>query len=83
MILSIPFVFFLVPETKSIPLEAMDRLFLIKPARKAYKSVLNDLRAEDEAFRHEAEGAGLTTAKTNVKSDKLEQVSSEKGSSDV
>jgi hypothetical protein len=30
MILSIPFVFFLIPETKGIPLESMDRLFSVQ-----------------------------------------------------
>lgn len=34
MILSIPFVYFLIPETKSVPLEAMDRLFEIKQQRR-------------------------------------------------
>jgi len=64
MILSVPFVWFLVPETKSVPLEAMDRLFEIKPAYKANKEVIAELRAQEEEFRHDAEGAGLTAEKT-------------------
>lgn len=63
MILSIVFVYFLVPETKSIPLESMDRLFEIKPVRKANKIVLAEDQARDAEFRHDAEGAGLSAAK--------------------
>ncbi|KAK3305448.1 general substrate transporter [Chaetomium strumarium] len=43
MILSIIFMFFLVPETKSVPLEHMDRLFEIKPVRKANKVLMEEL----------------------------------------
>lgn len=43
MLLSIIFVFYLVPETKSIPLESMDRLFEIKPVRKANKVLMEEL----------------------------------------
>jgi hypothetical protein len=63
MILSVPFVYFLIPETKSIPLEAMDRLFEIKPVRNANKTIMAELREQEEEFRHDADGAGLTTAK--------------------
>jgi len=63
MLASIVFVWFLVPETKSIPLESMDRLFEIKPVRKANKVVLEEVRLRDEEFRHDAEGAGLDAAK--------------------
>jgi sugar porter (SP) family MFS transporter len=73
MILSVPFVYFLVPETKSIPLEAIDRLFKIKPARKAYKTVLAELRAQDEAFRQDVEGSGLSTVKSTMKADQYEK----------
>jgi hypothetical protein len=68
MILSVIFVFFLVPETKGIPLEAMDRLFEIKPVRKANQVVVSELRAKDQEFRHEAEGSG----KSQLEADKLE-----------
>lgn len=46
------FVFFLVPETKGIPLEKMDSLFEPGlPARKAHKLVLAEVQAEDREFR--------------------------------
>ena len=64
MILSIPFVYFLLPETKSIPLERMDELFEIKPLRKANAVMMVKLKEEEEDFRQAAEGAGLTTMKT-------------------
>ncbi len=56
MLCSVVFVFFLMPETKGIPLEAMDRLFDRSiPARKAHKIVLAELRATDVEFRrHES-----------------------------
>lgn len=43
MILSIPFVYFLIPETKGIPLERMDELFEIKPTRQAHPIMLERL----------------------------------------
>ena len=63
MILSIVFVFFLVPETKAIPLESMDRLFAAKPVWKANQIVLEQDRAREEEFRHEAEVVGVDVAK--------------------
>lgn len=54
MILSCIFVFFLVPETKSIPLEAMDRLFEIRPVYKANKIIMDELHLQDEEFRRAA-----------------------------
>jgi len=77
MILSVPFVYFLVPETKGIPLEAMDRLFAVKPTRKAHKTILNEVQMEDQQFRQDAEGAGLEIAKEHFKSSHLEKVSSD------
>ena len=54
MILSIPFVYFLIPETKGIPLEAMDRLFAPNiPARNAHKIILAELKMDDARFRRE------------------------------
>ncbi|KAI8942406.1 hypothetical protein NX059_000480 [Plenodomus lindquistii] len=47
MLLSIPFVFFLIPETKGIPLERMDELFEVKPANKAHRSMLEVLKDEE------------------------------------
>jgi len=72
MILSIPFVYFLIPETKSVPLEAMDRLFEIKPVRNANKVIITELRGQEEEFRHDADGAGLAVEKT--KDSRIERV---------
>jgi hypothetical protein len=74
MILSVPFVYFLIPETKSVPLEAMDRLFEISPVRKANAIVLRELREQDQAFRKEVDGAGLTTVKTKMEGEQIEDV---------
>jgi len=52
MICSSIFVFFLIPETKGIPLEKMDRLFSKDfPARKAHKIILAEVQMEDRDFR--------------------------------
>ena len=52
MICSAVFVFFLVPETKGVPLEKMDRLFSkAYPARKAHAIVLAEVKEEDREFR--------------------------------
>ncbi|KAK6376478.1 hypothetical protein LTS17_007073 [Exophiala oligosperma] len=52
MLIASVYVFFLVPETKGVPLEAMDRLFSREwPARKAHKAVLEELRIQDQDFR--------------------------------
>lgn len=48
MILSIPFVFFLIPETKGIPLERMDELFEIKPIHKAHPVMLERLKEMEQ-----------------------------------
>jgi len=74
MILSVPFVYLLVPETKGIPLENMDRLFAVRPARKAHGIVLAEIREQEEEFRHDAEGAGLSVEKTQMKTEKTESV---------
>lgn len=72
MILSVVFVFFCVPETKSLPLEAMDRLFKLKPARRANKILMDELSVEDAGFRQNAEGVGWD----NEKESGAEQVES-------
>ncbi|KAA8569796.1 hypothetical protein EYC84_002139 [Monilinia fructicola] len=60
MICSIIFVFFLVPETKSIPLESMDRLFSRElKARHAHSIVLRELKDDEESFRRNVEGSGI------------------------
>lgn len=63
MICSIVFVFFLIPETKAIPLESMDRLFMAKPVWRANQLILEEDRARDEEFRHDAEVVGVDVAK--------------------
>ncbi|KAL0265026.1 hypothetical protein SLS55_000983 [Diplodia seriata] len=74
MLLSAVFVYFLLPETKGVPLEAMDRLFEIKPTSKAHPTIIKELREQEESFRNDAVGAGLTTEKT--KQEFLEKVDS-------
>lgn len=55
MLLAAVYVFFLIPETKGIPLESMDRLFSRElPARRAHAVVLADLRYEDQEFRRQS-----------------------------
>lgn len=62
MLLSSVFVFFLIPETKSVPLESMDRLFEVKPVWAANKKILEELQAQDEAFRNNVQGVDFTEA---------------------
>jgi magnesium-transporting ATPase (P-type) len=66
MILSIFFVFFCIPETKGVPLEAMDKLFATKPIRKANRIVMEDLRLQEEEFRHNADGVDLREEKAKA-----------------
>lgn len=40
------FVWFLIPETKSVPLDRMDRLFAISPVRKAHHIVMGEVQHE-------------------------------------
>jgi len=64
MICSIVFVFFLLPETKGIPLESMDRLFSRElTPRKAHRIVMKELHADEELFRRNVEGSGLGLSK--------------------
>ena len=63
MLLSIVFVYFLLPETKGIPLESMDLLFEHKPVRHAHKVVLQKIRENEERFRHDVEASGITAEK--------------------
>jgi hypothetical protein len=48
-VLSIPYIVFLLPETRNIPLEEMDRLFAQKNVWTANKVVMAELRQESEA----------------------------------
>lgn len=47
MIMSVPFVYFLIPETKGIPLERMDELFEVKPTYKAHGVMIERLRDQE------------------------------------
>ncbi|KAK7537634.1 general substrate transporter [Phyllosticta citricarpa] len=67
MIFSVVYVWFLVPETKAVPLEFMDRLFEIKPVRKANAVVMDELRDTDERLRQEVEDTGLSVQKPEGK----------------
>lgn len=46
-ICALGFVWFLVPETKSVPLDKMDRLFEIRPRRIAQPTVMKELQSEN------------------------------------
>lgn len=63
MIISVVFVFFCIPETKLVPLEAMDKLFATKPVWRANKILMEELRLHDEEFRHNAEGVNIQEEK--------------------
>ncbi|CAG8947141.1 unnamed protein product [Penicillium salamii] len=63
MMCSIVFVYFLVPETKGIPLESMDTLFDIRPVRHAHGKMVAQLRENEEQFRHDIEASGFAAAK--------------------
>lgn len=51
MMISSVFVFFCIPETKSIPLEAVDRLFHEKPVWRAHGKVMADLHTAEHLHR--------------------------------
>lgn len=55
MLVSFFFVLFLLPETKAIPLEQMDRLFETKPVGKANRIVMEELHNLNEAQQQENE----------------------------
>jgi hypothetical protein len=63
MVLSIAFVYFLIPETKGIPLESMDLLFDQKLVRNAHKIVLEKIREDEERFRQDIEASGIAAEK--------------------
>ncbi|KAF4635975.1 hypothetical protein G7Y89_g2105 [Cudoniella acicularis] len=77
MICSIVFVFFLLPETKGVPLESMDRLFSNElKARDAHAVVMRELGEDEEMFRRNVDGSGLSLDKDNLaeKASHLEEV---------
>ncbi|KAJ5767140.1 uncharacterized protein N7511_004756 [Penicillium nucicola] len=63
MMCSIVFVYFLVPETKGIPLESMDQLFDIKPVWRAHGQMIAQLRDDEARFRHDVEESGISVGK--------------------
>lgn len=67
MLCSIVFVWFLLPETKGIPLESMDRLFSrdLKP-RNAHDIVMQEVKEDEESFRHNVEGSGIGINKDDL-----------------
>ncbi|GAB7362475.1 hypothetical protein MBLNU230_g2797t1 [Neophaeotheca triangularis] len=68
MVVSIVFVWYLVPETKGVPLEQMDRLFEVKPARKANDIVLAEYREKEQNYRYEGEEDGDGVLKKQTES---------------
>lgn len=46
MLISIPYVFFLLPETKGVPLEKMDDLFATRPVYNANRIIMSQLQQE-------------------------------------
>ncbi|KAM3464999.1 hypothetical protein NHJ6243_002065 [Beauveria neobassiana] len=58
MMVSCVFVFFCVPETKSIPLEAMDRLFHERPVWRAHGRVMAGLEQHGAELEITADGVG-------------------------
>ncbi|KAI9932338.1 hypothetical protein ASPWEDRAFT_154084 [Aspergillus wentii DTO 134E9] len=59
MLLSVIFVFFLIPETKGVPLEAMDRLFETKPVWRAHGKIMTQLHEDEDMFRRGIENVKL------------------------
>jgi len=67
MILSVFWVFFLIPETKSVPLESMDRLFDRQlPARRANEVVMAEIQENEEQFRQDIQRSGININKEQV-----------------
>lgn len=72
MILSSFFVWFLLPETKGIPLESMEELFMTKPIWRAHGQVVAKLREDEERFRHDIENSGFS-AKAAIVGEQVEE----------
>lgn len=78
MLFAVAFTFFLIPETKGVPLEAMDRVFEIQPALKAHKVLMQELQHRDEQLRRRVSTEGLDVAaaveKEKEKAQRVEHV---------
>ena len=74
MIMSALFVFFLLPETKGLPLETMDRLFKEQPVWKAQRRIMEELRLQEEEFRRNAGDVDLDDEKTNMSAAQQKEV---------
>jgi hypothetical protein len=86
MIISVIFVWFFIPETKGIPLEAMDRLFSSEiPARKAHKIVMAEIRLEEQDFRRAsiAHGTKMDESGYMIEDKHTEFVNEKNGSDSV
>lgn len=70
MIVSIPFVFFFIPETKQIPLERMDDIFAPGlPARHAHKRVMEMIQNEQHAYK----GHGSSPSSSVMEKEEIER----------
>nr|QFR37125.1 MFS transporter [Cyberlindnera americana] len=74
-VLSIPFVYFLLPETKGVSLEYMDRLFA-KPAWRAHKELFEELD-EERLERERVDGLGSPLTPMFTQDDVDEKASAE------
>ncbi|KAI0473411.1 general substrate transporter [Xylariaceae sp. FL0804] len=74
MLLSVVFVYYLVPETRGVPLEAMDRLFEIRPVSRAHGVVLGEVKARDEEFRRGVEEGAVHLDEKAAVQDRQEAV---------
>lgn len=63
MLLAALFVFFLIPETKAVPLEVMDRLFDTRPVWRAHGLVMAHLHEEEQHFREDIQDSGVFSEK--------------------
>ncbi|RDW64051.1 hypothetical protein BP5796_10553 [Coleophoma crateriformis] len=74
MLCSIVFVWFLIPETKGIPLESMDRLFAREmPPYKAHRLLMRELMDDEETFRANVKGSGINLDK-DERAEQIEKV---------
>lgn len=64
MFLSIFFVYFLIPETKGVPLERMDQLFETKPVWHAHGRIVAQLQEDEAEFRREIQDSKLCDDKS-------------------